>query len=56
MQKNHKNIIIFGKNGQLANSLKNIFADKNIQIKSFETLNDFYNSDHFPLISRLEIK
>ena len=33
-----------------------IFADKNIQIKSFETLNDFYNSDHFPLISRLEIK
>ena len=33
-----------------------IFADKNIQINSFETLNDFYNSDHFPLISRLEIK
>ncbi|TAE63306.1 MAG: endonuclease [Flavobacteriia bacterium] len=33
-----------------------IFADKTIQIKSFETLNDFYNSDHFPLISRLEIK
>lgn len=33
-----------------------IFVDKNIQIKSFETLNDFYNSDHFPLISRLEIK
>lgn len=33
-----------------------IFADKNIQVKSFETLNDFYNSDHFPLISRLEIK
>jgi len=33
-----------------------IFLDKTIQIKSFETLNDFYNSDHFPLISRLEIK
>lgn len=33
-----------------------IFADKNIQINSFETSNDFYNSDHFPLISRLEIK
>jgi endonuclease/exonuclease/phosphatase family metal-dependent hydrolase len=33
-----------------------IFVDKNIQINSFETLNDFYNSDHFPLISRLEIK
>lgn len=33
-----------------------IFADKNIQINSFETLNDFYNSDHFPLISRVEIK
>ena len=33
-----------------------IFADKNIQINSFETLNDFYNSDHFPLISRLDIK
>lgn len=33
-----------------------IFTDKNIQINSFETLNDFYNSDHFPLISRLEIK
>lgn len=33
-----------------------IFADKTIQIKSFETLNDFYNSDHFPLISSLEIK
>lgn len=33
-----------------------IFADKAIQVKSFETLNDFYNSDHFPLISRLEIK
>lgn len=33
-----------------------IFAEKTIQIKSFETLNDFYNSDHFPLISRLEIK
>ena len=33
-----------------------IFADKTIQVKSFETLNDFYNSDHFPLISRLEIK
>ena len=33
-----------------------IFADKSIQVKSFETLNDFYNSDHFPLISRLEIK
>ena len=33
-----------------------IFADKNIQINSFETLNDFYNSDHFPLMSRLEIK
>ncbi len=33
-----------------------IFADNNIQINSFETLNDFYNSDHFPLISRLEIK
>ncbi len=33
-----------------------IFADKSIQIKSFETLNEFYNSDHFPLISRLEIK
>lgn len=33
-----------------------IFADKNIQIKSFETFNDFYNSDHFPLTSRLEIK
>jgi endonuclease/exonuclease/phosphatase family metal-dependent hydrolase len=33
-----------------------IFLDKTIQIKSFETLNDFYNSDHFPLFSRLEIK
>lgn len=33
-----------------------IFADKTIQVKSFETLNEFYNSDHFPLISRLEIK
>ena len=33
-----------------------IFADKAIQVKSFETLNDFYNSDHFPLISRFEIK
>ena len=33
-----------------------IFADKTIQVKSFETLNDFYNSDHFHLISRLEIK
>ena len=33
-----------------------IFADKGIKVKSFETLNDFYNSDHFPLISRLEIK
>jgi endonuclease/exonuclease/phosphatase family metal-dependent hydrolase len=33
-----------------------IFADKSIQVKSFESLNDFYNSDHFPLISRLEIK
>ena len=33
-----------------------IFADKTILVKSFETLNDFYNSDHFPLISRLEIK
>lgn len=33
-----------------------IFVDKSIQVKSFETLNDFYNSDHFPLISRLEIK
>ena len=25
-------------------------------LPSFQTLNDFYNSDHFPLISRLEIK
>lgn len=33
-----------------------IFADKNVQIKSFETLNDFYNSDHFPLFTRLELK
>lgn len=33
-----------------------IFVDKTIQVKSFETLNDFHNSDHFPLISRLEIK
>jgi endonuclease/exonuclease/phosphatase family metal-dependent hydrolase len=33
-----------------------IFADKTIQVKSFETLNEFHNSDHFPLISRLEIK
>jgi endonuclease/exonuclease/phosphatase family metal-dependent hydrolase len=33
-----------------------IFADKTFQVKSFETLNDFYNSDHFPLISRLEVK
>lgn len=33
-----------------------IFVDKAIQVKSFETLNDFHNSDHFPLISRLEIK
>lgn len=40
MQKNHKNIIIFGKNGQLANSLRNIFADKNNNlnnIKNFKT-------------------
>ena len=33
-----------------------IFADKNMLVKSFETLNEFYNSDHFPLITRLEIK
>ncbi|NHM00909.1 endonuclease/exonuclease/phosphatase family protein [Flavobacterium difficile] len=33
-----------------------IFVDKTILVKSFETLNEFHNSDHFPLISRLEIK
>jgi dTDP-4-dehydrorhamnose reductase len=40
MKNNHKNIIIFGKNGQLANGLKNIFAEKNHSInniKNFKT-------------------
>ncbi len=32
-----------------------IFADKGIKVKSFETLNDFYNSDHFPLYTRVAI-
>ena len=40
MQKNHKSIIIFGKNGQLANGLKNTFANKNNHfdnVKNFKT-------------------
>lgn len=30
-----------------------ILVDKKMQVKEFETLNDFYNSDHFPLLARL---
>ncbi|MHC5202689.1 endonuclease/exonuclease/phosphatase family protein [Myroides sp. LJL119] len=32
-----------------------IFVDPSIQVKSFHTYSGFVNSDHFPLISRLEI-
>lgn len=30
-----------------------ILVDKKMQVKEFETLNDFYNSDHFPLLARI---
>lgn len=30
-----------------------IFADKKLKIKNFETFNDFYNSDHYPILIRL---
>jgi endonuclease/exonuclease/phosphatase family metal-dependent hydrolase len=32
-----------------------ILVDKKMQVKEFETLNDFYNSDHFPLLARLNL-
>lgn len=32
-----------------------ILVDKTMQVKEFETLNDFYNSDHFPLLARLNL-
>ena len=30
-----------------------IFADENMQVKSFESFPDFVNSDHFPIMARL---
>lgn len=33
-----------------------VFVDKRIRVKSFETYDKFKNSDHFPLLTRLEIK
>ncbi len=32
-----------------------IFTDKIIKIKRFDTFNDFYNSDHFPLMCHMKI-
>lgn len=32
-----------------------VFLDKKIRVKEFSTLNDFYNSDHFPLKVRFAI-
>lgn len=32
-----------------------IFVDPKIEVKEFNTYNEFYNSDHFPLITRLKI-
>ena len=26
-----------------------------MRVKQFETFNDFYNSDHFPLLARLNL-
>jgi endonuclease/exonuclease/phosphatase family metal-dependent hydrolase len=33
-----------------------IFADKRIEVKSFTNFSDFKNSDHFPIMTRLEMK
>ena len=33
-----------------------IFADKKMKIKSFTNFSDFKNSDHFPIMSRLEME
>lgn len=33
-----------------------IFADSKMKVKSFETFPDFVNSDHFPIISRIEME
>lgn len=32
-----------------------ILVDKSMRVKQFETFNDFYNSDHFPLLARLNL-
>lgn len=33
-----------------------IFVDKKIEVKSFKNFNNFVNSDHFPLMTRLSMK
>lgn len=33
-----------------------ILVDKTMLVKQFETFNDFYNSDHFPLLARINLK
>jgi len=33
-----------------------IFSDKNIKVKSFSTFPEFKNSDHFPIMTRLELE
>jgi len=30
-----------------------VFTDKNMEVKQFETFDDFFNSDHFPVMTRL---
>ncbi len=32
-----------------------IFTDKNIKVKKYETFSKFVNSDHFPIMTCLEI-
>ncbi|MFD0701473.1 endonuclease/exonuclease/phosphatase family protein [Myroides pelagicus] len=32
-----------------------IFVDKRLKVKEFNTYNNFYNSDHFPLMTRLSL-
>ena len=33
-----------------------IFADKKIKVKQFSNFSDFKNSDHFPIIARLNLE
>ncbi|MDR2224066.1 MAG: endonuclease/exonuclease/phosphatase family protein [Flavobacteriaceae bacterium] len=33
-----------------------VFVDPSIEVKSFTTYNDFINSDHFPIVTRLSIE